>query len=392
MDKMLAAERTRMYRIIREAHPLYFGDPLKFYSSGIAHTEDPFGGPAAREFNGSGGGFVGAAIGIGAAILTGGASLGFTTIAQGLSTIALVTGVVGAVTGNKVFGTISALAGLGSGFMTLAGSGTFGTEMQQWAKSDFMGTPGYQAPSIGQNLSATATTGTDIAQITPPADTGTGILNAQSNAADMGSLNLATPDFASQAMGNPDLATGQLSPTGADGISPMARQAASTGSVPDISATPDAAVISQVEKNVAAEGAGVNDQNWRGDENVGKNVQGATKSVTPAPETGADWFAKMSTFVKENKDIINAAGTTGNFIAGLLKPDLTDAQRSFLEAKTNQVNTETANAQSTAANANAVPDVAAMFSVNSSVSPFKGTPATAAGTRPAGLIQTRRTA
>ena len=73
MDKRIALQRTRMYAALRESHPLYFGDPLKFYG---------YGGPAWGERNGSGGGFIGTALSIGAAILTDGASLGFTTLSS----------------------------------------------------------------------------------------------------------------------------------------------------------------------------------------------------------------------------------------------------------------------------------------------------------------------
>ena len=177
MDKRLAAERTRMYKVLAESHPLYFGDPLKL-------MEGPaFSGTAYGEYEKSGGGFLGAIVSVVAAVATGGASLGFTTLASTLMTVSLGATVVGAITGNETISKIGSVLGLAGGVASLATKGVLGETAKGWAGSAegmFKEATGSAAKAIGSTV----------------VDAGEALNAAQSAPVTPDTLGVITPDAA----------------------------------------------------------------------------------------------------------------------------------------------------------------------------------------------------
>ncbi len=369
MDTRIAAERTRLYKAMRDAHPLYFGDPVKFYG---------YGGPAWGERNGSGGGFVGAALGIGAAIFTGGASLGFTTLASTLATVSLVSSVVGAVTGNKAFSKIGMVAGLGSAFMSLSSAGTFGQDFQDWSKSMDKG-----FTSIASNLSPTAAP-VEMSTVTTPGSP-TGSLGAVADTPT--ELNLSKGAGIIDTPVSPSLDTQvsqavagrtQLPPVvGVDAIANGAAPGA-----PAITGTPATPLdISKVGEPINAMQAAAQQ---------GGNVDAVAKAAGTGIDTGASLFDRISEFANKNKALTEVAlkGVSGMYVSPQDKA-LKEAQATSANALSGLYEAKTAEITGQAANANSIGNVTGM-QVNPNAQIYKLKPVVASGVRsPAGFIQTR---
>jgi len=361
MDKRIALQRTRMYAALRESHPLYFGDPLKFYG---------YGGPAWGERNGSGGGFIGTALGIGAAIFTGGASLGFTTLASTLATVSLVSSVVGSITGNKVFSSIGMLAGLGSGFMSLSSAGTFGPDLQEWSKSMDKG-----FTSIASNISPTAapvemSTVTNTSPPTSVVDTptelnlskGTGIVDTP-----------AAPSLDTQV--SQAAADVKPLPAGVDAIVDTVAPGA-----PAITGTPATPLdISKIGEPINA---------MQATAQQGGNVDAVAKAAGTGIDTGTSLFDRISKFANDNKAIteMTLKGVQGMYMSPQDRA-LKEAQATAYTASANRSNVLSGIEQQTAANGSAVANVTGM-QVNPNAQIYNPKPKViAAGVRPAGQYQ-----
>lgn len=384
MDKRIAAERTRMYKAIRELHPLYFGDPMTFYAHGAAYTGDPFGGPMMREYNGSGGGLIGAVIGVVAAVATGGASLGFTTLASTLSTIGLVSSVVGAVTGNKIFSTIGAVAGLGSAFMSLSSAGTFGDGLQSWAtdtNASIMGSATQTAApvtdAIVNNVSDAGAVGLNTVSETQAFGTGINSLT-DANLQNASGL-IDTPSMTSvNTLANNAVAGTNPSVLGVDAIADTAAPGASA-----ITGTSAATPL-----NIANLGEPQNAMSAAAQQ--GGNMSAVKTAAQTGVNTGESLFDKISKFANDNKAITEMAlKGIGSAYTSPEDKALKDSQTAQANAASGLYDARTAEIQGQMANANAIPNVQGQFSVNKNAQIFNPRPVTAAGVRPAGLIQTR---
>lgn len=383
MNRQIATQRTRMYVALREAHPLYFGDPLAFYSDAA------YRGPAYGEKLGGGGGLIGAVL----AVATGGASLGFATLASTLTTVAIVGSVVGAVTGNKMFSTIGALAGLGGAFMNLSSAGSLGDGLKDWSgkMEESFGT------ATSSNISGAATQGasdtlsaTDVQQAMDmnagAAATPTGTVQ------DTGSYNLsqmsnANTDIAYDALKRD---TGLIDTNPGDGstISPettsqkdaLAGNASATPAT--ATAQPPAAAPSD---NVASKVAGADSSATMVDGATPAQVESIAKQgaaqVANNSGSGGSLFDKLSSFVAKNKELSEMA-LKG--IANAYVSPADEARARYYSAAAMNTEAQTANMNSAAG-----VDVASMFKVNPNASVYKPKPTVAAGVRPAGLIQSR---
>lgn len=377
MNKQIALQRTRMYAAFRESHPIYFGDPIKFYG---------YGGPAWGEKNGSSGGFIGAALGIGAAIFTGGASLGFTTLASTLATVSLIGSVVGAVTGNKAFSQIGMIAGLGSAFMSLSSAGKLGDDLQGWAKSTEKG-----FTNIATNISSTA-----APVEMSPASTGAPTVDASQAGSVVGTpteLNLSKDTNAGVA----DTAMpGSMS--GSSSMTNTATDLADTampGSMSGSSSMQRVDPLSQASNpaiDIATAGEPINAMQ-------ASAQQGGTlaqvKAAGTGINTGTSLFDRISTFAKDTGEFFNknpaAVSAIGHGVgAAYQSPATKDKLASDVrlnDATTAYRNEQIAQAQQQTANANAQANVnGAQFNPNVQVYNPKPT-VIAAGVRPAGHYQ-----
>lgn len=387
MNKQLALQRTRMYAALRESHPLYFGDPLEFHSSQLSG----FSGPAYEQRNGGGAGLIGAVL----AVATGGMSLGFTTLASTLSTISLVGSVVGAVTGNKAFSTIGAIAGFGGAFMNLSAAGTFGDGLKDWS-----GTMEKTFSSTAQNISSSA-----AATANPTMTPGTATVEAGSPSASVvdqaTDLNLAqNAPVESQAVNTPgEGGNGLIDTSGAvDPLSKVTVDGNPGSSMLNPDGTPNG-VPSQVPGtsnatpatsnpalNVANAGEPVNAM-------AAKAAQGGNlaqiKAASSGIDTGTSLFDRISEFANKNKALTEMAlkGVQGMYQSPQDKA-YKEAQTTSANAMAGLYDAKTAEINGQIANGNAVPNVGGM-SVNPNAKIYRQTPVIAAGVHPAGLIQTR---
>lgn len=371
MNKQIALQRTRMYAALRESHPLYFGDPIKFYG---------YSGPAWGERNGKAAGLVGAVL----AVATGGLSLGFTTLASTLSTISVIGSVVGAVTGNKAFSTIGALAGLGSAFMSLSSAGAFGKDMATWAgdtNAAIMGTGAEQAAAPFTDSIAHAVGGE--AAITGGASTVTevGLNNSLSGVNILDSANLAQADgiISTQALPSVDTLANQAvagttpQVAGVDAIADSVAPGA-----PAITGQPAAGTSTPLD--IAKIGEPINAMQASAQQ--GGNLS-QIKAASDGVDTGTNLFDRMSKFANENKAFTEILAKTiqGAYTSSADK-DLKEAQTNLYNAKTGEINGQVANA-------NAIADVTRM-QVNPNATIYRPNPAIAAGVRSPGLIQQPR--
>lgn len=383
MNKQIALQRTRMYAALRESHPLYFGDPLEFHRSQLSG----FSGPAYEQRNGGGAGLIGAVL----AVATGGASLGFTTLASTLSTISLVSSVVGAVTGNKTFSTIGALAGLGGAFMNLSSAGTFGDGLKSWAadtNTSIMGSGAAQAgapvsDAIVNNVSSAGAQGADT--VTQAVQNGTGI-NSLGDANLQNASGVTAPTDAGTGL----IDVGSSVPTNplasTNGVTdPLAANVEGAGGAAATSSTPVAS-SSNSALNIAKAGEPVNamaDAASKG----GNLAQ--VKAASAGIDTGTSLFDKISKFATDNKALTEIAlkGVQGMYQSPQDKA-LKEAQINSSNSMAGLYDAKTAEIQGQAANANAIGNVGGM-KVNTGAQLYNPKPAVAAGVRPAGLIQTR---
>ena len=378
MNKQIALQRTRMYAALRESHPLYFGDPLEFHRSQLAG----FSGTAYEQRNGGGAGLIGAVL----AVATGGASLGFATLASTLTTISLVGSVVGAVTGNKAFSTIGAIAGLGSTFMSLSSAGTFGDGMKQWAgdtNASIMGTTTQSAAPVSDaivnNVSDAGVQGADTVSQATAAGGNSNMLSDANLQNASGIIDTPTSSSLNTLTGNAAAGTTPTVPgvdAIANGVAPGA---------PAITGTPVA--------------TGVNPALAVGDAAAatGAPVTTATPRVLSAAEvanqkeinTGTSLFDKISEFANKNKVLTEVAlkGIQGMYVSPQDKA-YKEAQAASANAAAGLYDAKTAEIQGQIANANAVPNVNGM-QVNPNAQIYNKPAVVAAGVRPAGLIQTR---
>lgn len=376
-----------MYAALREAHPLYFGDPLTFYSDAA------YRGPAYGEKLGGGGALVGAVL----AVATGGASLGFTTLASTLTTISVIGGIVGAVTGNKTFSTIGALAGLGGAFMSLSSAGSLGDGLKDWSS----GMEKSFGTATSSNVSSAATPGasdtlsaTDVQQAMD--------MNAGANAQpvqDTGSYNLSQTSNADTGLAYDALKrdTGLINTNPGDGstISPetAAQKDALAGvtidGVPGGNVTPTtpgtapATPAAAPSDSVASKVAGTDSGATMVDGATPAQVEGIAKqgAAQTAGSSSGGLFDKLSSFVEKNKALTEMAlkGVSSAYVSPQDK-----ARAEYLNAMAANTEAQTANMNSAAG-----VDVASMFKVNPNAQVFKPKPVVAAGVRPAGLIQSR---
>ena len=358
MNKQIALQRTRMYAALRESHPIYFGDPVKFYG---------YGGPAWGERNSGGAGLLGAVL----AVATGGASLGFTTLASSLTTISLVSSVVGAVTGNKALSTFGAIAGLSGTFMNLSAAGTFGKDMAQWAGDtnvSIMGSGAEQvaAPvqdAIVNNVSEAGVVGADTMSQAAAAGGNANMLtdaNLQ-NADTVGLVSepnmIAADGTAAGVSSEPNMIAADGTAAGANNI----QQPAAATAVDTVTSEPSLmSRVASPEKTAAA-----------------------IKASGGGIETGPSLWDTVSKFTKENKELVQV-GLTG--IQGMYTSPEKEA---LMRSQTDYYNAKTAETAGQTNNANAVPSVAGL-QVNRGAQIYNQKPVVAAGVHPAGLIQSRR--
>jgi hypothetical protein len=368
MNKQIALQRTRMYTALRESHPLYFGDPVRFYG---------YGGPAWGERNSGGAGLIGAAL----AVATGGASLGFATLASTLSTISLVSSVVGSITGNKAFSTLGAIAGLGGTFMNLSSAGQFGKDMQTWAvdtNTSIMGSGATQAAApvqdaIVNNVSTAGVTGANT--VSEAMATGGGIDS-------LGQTNLANADSISQynalkadsgLINEPTMLAVDGTAAGAPPLSADAATGVPAATNPALDTAATASGEPSLMSRVASP----------------EKTAAAVKAAAGGIDTGENLFDKILQFGKENKELSQVAltGLQGMYTSPE-KEALMRSQTSAYDSQANRNNILAGIEQQNAANASAIPTVGG-FSVNRNAPIYNKTPVTAAGVRPAGFIQTR---
>ena len=385
MNRQLATQRTRMYAALREAHPLYFGDPLTFYSDAA------YRGPAYGEKLGGGGGLIGAVL----AVATGGASLGFATLASTLTTVAVIGSVVGAVTGNKTFSTIGALAGLGGAFMNLSLAGSLGDGLKDWSS----GMEKSFGTATSSNVSSAATPGasdtlsaTDVQQAMD--------MNAGASAQpvqDTGSYNLSQTSNTDTGLTYDALKrdTGLINTNPGDGstISPetTAQKDALAGVSIDSNVTPTTPGTAPApttpaaapSDNVASKVAGTDSSATMVDGATPAQVEGIAKqgAAQAAGSSSGGLFDKLSSFVEKNKALTEMAlkGVSSAYVSPQDK-----ARAEYLNAMAANTEAQTANMNSAAG-----VDVASMFKVNPNATVYKPKPVVAAGVRPAGLIQSR---
>lgn len=383
MNKQIALQRTRMYAALRESHPLYFGDPLEFHSSQLSG----FSGPAYEQRNGGGAGLIGAVL----AVVTGGVSLGFATLASTLSTISLVGSVIGAVTGNKAFSTIGAIAGLGGAFMNLSAAGTFGDGLKDWS-----GTMEKTFSSTAQNISSSAAP-VSSSTLTP----GTATIEAGSPSASM--VDQATDLKLQQSSGVLDPAATQagngLIDVGSSGLSspldtatngvvdPLASNVEGTGAAVEATASaPAATPSSNSALNISNAGEPATAM-------AAKAAQGGNlaqiKAASSGIDTGTSLFDRISDFANKNKALteMGLKLVQGSYVSPQDKA-LKESQTASANAMTGLYDAKTAEINGQIANGNAVPNVGGM-SVNRGAQIYNPRAPVAAGVRPAGLIQTR---
>jgi hypothetical protein len=327
---------------------------------------DPFGGPAFGERNEPVTAFF--------AVAT-----AFETIAA----IGAVVSVVGMVTGNSDLAKIGGVMGLVGGFGTMAQGGMFGEGLKSWAGE--VNTS--WASSTSSNISSAAIpadgatmvdgmTSSQVADMSAPVDAGS------LNLADAASVNTAAPGLIEQptlgvdgVVTGPDTGPTMLAADGsAAGASPLADTAAAAGP------------SSNSALNIASAGEPVNAMSAAAQQ--GGNLSAVKAAASTGIDTGASLFDKILKFGKENKELSQVA-LTG--IAGMYQ---SSEKADALKASTNASNStaalydaRTAEMQAQAANANAIPSVRGIQATGAS--PYKQTPVTASGVRPAGLIQSR---
>lgn len=388
MDSRIAMQRTLMYKAMRETYPLYFGDPLELRRSQLSG----FDGTAYGQRNGGGAGLIGAVL----AVATGGASLGFTTLASTLSTISVVGSVVGAVTGNKTFSTIGAMAGLGATFMNLSSAGTFGKEMQSWAadtNTSIMGSGATQtaAPvenAVVKNISETGVTGADtVTQATA------GGSNSVSAADTLSQANLADDSgMLAPADGGASVAqsiAGGAQPEGLIGDT-SGMLAPADGSLPayedplkkvTIDGDPASNVYGKDGGSQALKIAN-NDSSSLMSRVASPEKTAAAVKLAQEPATGTSLWDKISKFTEKNQTLTAMAlhGVASAYQSPAQK-NLYASQSALYDAKANEINTQMANA-------NAIPTVTGM-KVNKGVQVYNPKPVVSAPVISTGLIQTR---
>lgn len=383
MNKQIALQRTRMYAALRESHPLYFGDPLEFHSSQLSG----FSGPAYEQRNGGGAGLIGAVL----AVATGGVSLGFATLASTLSTISLVGSVIGAVTGNKAFSTIGAIAGLGGAFMNLSAAGTFGDGLKDWS-----GTMEKTFSSTAQNISSSAapTGGDTFTPGTPTVEAGSPSASMVDQATDLNlqqSSGVLDPAATQAGNGLIDVGSSGLSSpldTATNGIvDPLASNVEGTGAAVEATASaPAATPSSNSALNISNAGDPATAM-------AAKAAQGGNlaqiKAASSGIDTGTSLFDRISKFANDNKELTKMAleGVKGMYQSPQDKA-LKESQMSAYDAQANRNNVLAGIEQQQAANGSAVPNVRGMRAVPGA-NPFKPSGPVAAGPQYAGLIQTR---
>jgi len=357
MNKQIALQRTRMYAAFRESHPLYFGDPVKFYG---------YGGPAWGERNSGGAGLLGAVL----AVATGGASLGFTTLASSLATISLVSSVVGAVTGNKALSTFGAITGLSGTFMNLSAAGTFGKDMAQWAGDTNVSIMGSGAEQVAAPVQDAIVNNVSEAGVVG-ADTMSQAAAAGGNANMLTDANLQNADTVSQynalktdagLVSEPNMTAANGTAAGANNIQqPVAATAPQPAVIDAVASEPSLmSRVASPEKTAAA-----------------------VKASGGGIETGPSLWDTVSKFTKDNKELVQV-GLTG--IQGMYTSPEKEA---LMRSQTDYYNAKTAETAGQTNNANAVPSVAGL-QVNRGAQIYNQKPVVAAGVHPAGLIQSRR--
>jgi|694.fasta_scaffold00571_31 hypothetical protein len=325
---------------------------------------DPFGGPAFGERNEPVTAFF--------AVAT-----AFETIAA----IGAVVSVVGMVTGNSDLAKIGGVMGLVGGFGTMAQGGMFGEGMKSWAgeiNQSF-------ASSTASNISSAATTADSATMVDGMTSSQVADVSASSAPIATGDLNLAHATSAADTSGM--LAPGvEASPTGlvseptmqlVDGTAAGATPGASADAVAATNPALDTAATASGEPSLMSRVASP------------EKTAAAVKAAADGINTGPSLFDKILKFGKENKELSQVA-LTG--IAGMYqsseKAAALDAQARASNSTANLYDARTAEMQTQAANANAIPTVGG-FSVNRNAPIYNKTPVTAAGVRPAGFIQTR---
>lgn len=342
MNKQIALQRTRMYAALRESHPIYFGDPVKFYG---------YGGPAWGERNSGGAGLLGAVL----AVATGGASLGFTTLASSLTTISLVSSVVGAVAGNKALSTFGAIAGLSGTFMNLSAAGTFGKDMAQWAGDTNVSIMGSGAEQVAAPVQDAIVNNVSEAGVVG-ADTMSQAAAAGGNANMLTDANLQNADTVGL-VSEPNMIAADGTAAGANNI----QQPAAATAVDTVTSEPSLmSRVASPEKTAAA-----------------------VKASGGGIETGPSLWDTVSKFTKDNKELVQV-GLTG--IQGMYTSPEKEA---LMRSQTDYYNAKTAETAGQTNNANAVPSVAGL-QVNRGAQIYNQKPVVAAGVHPAGLIQSRR--
>lgn len=342
---------------------------------------DPFGGPAYGERNDP----------VSATVTFFEAATAFETVAA----VGAALSVVGMVTGNSDMTKIGGVMGLVGGFGTLAQMGTFGTgpgSMQEWAQStnsaftsNASNISSAAAPTVAETAGAGSATidgaasagivegGTDLnlAQVAGPVE------SQAVNTVAEGGNGLIDAGVAPQISIDTPI-TGPQTTATVSGLDASGNMLPGTGTAPTAAATPlDIAKLGEPANAMAATAS------------QGGNLA-QIKAASTGINTGTSLWDKVSAFAEKNPTATALAlkGVAGMYVSPQ-EAALKEAQARASSSAANLYDARAATETAQLANANAVPSVTGM-QVNPNAQVYNAKPVvTAAGVRPAGLIQTR---
>lgn len=325
---------------------------------------DPHGGPAYGERNAP-------AIAAVAAVVS-----NFSVV----SMIGAALSVVGMVTGNETLTKIGGIVGLAGGVFSMAQNGVFGAGAQEWAQgvSESFGQTVAQgvsdaaAPAVSDVVGAAAEGAADVVGQSVPsmAESGVDLNLAQASTPQAGmSFDFGPPvvEGSGGLMQTPTEVGGAVGAAGDFGP-PVVD--AGGGAVSNLAS---AELVTTPLQQAGLEGV----------------TDSVTKAVLNGNYAGVDQAANsgfsLDKLLTENRKELWEVGLKG--LQGLLTDD--SAKEDALKAQANLYNAKAAEAQRQQANANAVPNIAGMFSVNPNAAIAKKMPLYTPGVRPGGLIQSR---